>query len=399
VRALRVGVEESEEATALRLEAAIELLGLEYRMGVDEHRARALLSEGLELAARKRDLRSRVLLLINFAGTYGTIGELFGGTAELEEAFELGTRSDDPELRFTVHEEMIDRLHFTGRLTEAASLCDAYVELGRALAPGTIVRGFIPAAWSLGRRAWVWSEMGRLDASAGALRECAESLRATLATEFQGYAEVAWAHNRIHARDVDGASLHARRGFEIAEKVGSPLLVVWAQEQLGAALALAHEWSAAVDHLERALRIARETRSWLTIEAEILAHLAEARLGSGEAEQAQRTAAEAVETARRRKTPVFEARAQLALARVLLARSGAKARDEIERALGSCLSLVEATGARVYEPHVHELRAELARRLGDAAAAERELREAHRLFAATGATGHAERLARELSSS
>jgi hypothetical protein len=45
---------------------------------------------------------------------------------------------------------------------------------------------------------------------------------------------------------------------------------------------------------------------------------------------------------------------------------------------------------------VHEARAELERACGDAPAAERELREAQRLHAAMGATGHAERIAREL---
>ena len=47
-------------------------------------------------------------------------------------------------------------------------------------------------------------------------------------------------------------------------------------------------------------------------------------------------------------------------------------------------------------PLLHEARAELERACGDAAAAERELREAQRLYAEMGATGHAERLAREL---
>ncbi len=49
-------------------------------------------------------------------------------------------------------------------------------------------------------------------------------------------------------------------------------------------------------------------------------------------------------------------------------------------------------------PPVHEQRAELAQRGGDVAIAERELREAHRLFTEMGARGHAERVARELES-
>ncbi len=108
------------------------------------------------------------------------------------------------------------------------------------------------------------------------------------------------------------------------------------------------------------------------------------------------TAVEAIETGRRRKTPIWEARAHLTLARVLLSRTGGKVRGEIESALASCLSLVEQTQARVYEPPVHEVRAGLADLHGDEATRERELVEAHRLYTEMGATGHAERVAREL---
>jgi hypothetical protein len=88
--------------------------------------------------------------------------------------------------------------------------------------------------------------------------------------------------------------------------------------------------------------------------------------------------------------------AQLSLARVLLADDGANARHAIEEALARALELVEKTGAKAYEPQILEERAELARFLGDEATRERELREAHRLFAEIGATGHAQRLAKEL---
>jgi hypothetical protein len=49
-----------------------------------------------------------------------------------------------------------------------------------------------------------------------------------------------------------------------------------------------------------------------------------------------------------------------------------------------------------YAPFVHVERAELARLTGDEATRERELREAHRLFIAMGATIRAEQVAKEL---
>jgi len=65
-------------------------------------------------------------------------------------------------------------------------------------------------------------------------------------------------------------------------------------------------------------------------------------------------------------------------------------------ALDAASALAEEMNARSFEPFICEERARLARAAEDSAAFERELREAHRLYAEMGATGHAERLAREL---
>jgi hypothetical protein len=111
---------------------------------------------------------------------------------------------------------------------------------------------------------------------------------------------------------------------------------------------------------------------------------------------AQRAAEEAIETGRRRQTRVWEAQAHLALARVLLARGDSASFGPIELALQDCGSLVEQTGARAYEPHVQETAAALARLRGQEARCVHHLREAHRLYTEMGATGHAERVAREL---
>ena len=55
-----------------------------------------------------------------------------------------------------------------------------------------------------------------------------------------------------------------------------------------------------------------------------------------------------------------------------------------------------ASGMRVDLPSLFELRAALAERRGNPQEARRRLREAHRLYTEMGASGHAERLAREL---
>jgi hypothetical protein len=93
---------------------------------------------------------------------------------------------------------------------------------------------------------------------------------------------------------------------------------------------------------------------------------------------------------------VAEVRAQLALARVLRAVEGADASTDIAAALDRALTLVQSTAARSYEPQISVERARLAALQSDASGAQQWLREAHRLFTEMGASGHAERLAKEI---
>ena len=93
---------------------------------------------------------------------------------------------------------------------------------------------------------------------------------------------------------------------------------------------------------------------------------------------------------------VYEIRALLARAHVLIATEGAPARSRVEADLRDAAAVIEATEARVFTPQVHVERAALARVLGDEATRQRELREAHRLFIEMGATARAEQVAREL---
>jgi hypothetical protein len=87
---------------------------------------------------------------------------------------------------------------------------------------------------------------------------------------------------------------------------------------------------------------------------------------------------------------------QIVLARVLRAVDGLAAENQIEATLDCVSKMIEENGGRVYLPQVREERAELAGLHGNHAARADHLHEAHRLYTEMGATGHAERLAREL---
>jgi hypothetical protein len=161
------------------------------------------------------------------------------------------------------------------------------------------------------------------------------------------------------------------------------------------ALLLERERGQAVETLERPVQRMQTRRVSLMLEALALDRLAEALLGTGDLVGAETRAREAVEVARVRGIRMGS-RGPLLLARIVARARGASARAEVEQLLEESAAYIEETGARAWIPLLHEARAELERACGDATAAERELREAQRLHAGMGATGHAERIAREL---
>jgi hypothetical protein len=83
----------------------------------------------------------------------------------------------------------------------------------------------------------------------------------------------------------------------------------------------------------------------------------------------------------------WEAEAQLALARALLATDGVVPRAEIESALDRAEPLVESIEGRSLSPRILELRGRLAAAHADAPACDRALRQALDLYRAIGRHG------------
>ena len=123
---------------------------------------------------------------------------------------------------------------------------------------------------------------------------------------------------------------------------------------------------------------------------------ARAQLGLGQASQAIATAEEAIAVARSRVARHHEAHAHIVYANALLATTGIERLDEIEQAHSQAEQLIAETGAALIAPNLCESRATLARLHGDENTHQHHLREAHRLYTEMCATGHAERVAREL---
>ena len=176
-----------------------------------------------------------------------------------------------------------------------------------------------------------------------------------------------------------------RRSLELAERSGSSSERLNAHEKLARMLVRAGSAQEALSLAEGAASISSETGVFRVSEARILKTLAEARLATGQLDVARATAEEAVSAGQRIGTRIYEAEAQLVLARVLLRRDGAGAADAIRSALEQGEAIFSESGAKNLQPFVHLERAELARLENDPQTRQRELHTALGFFGEMGA--------------
>jgi hypothetical protein len=165
---------------------------------------------------------------------------------------------------------------------------------------------------------------------------------------------------------------------------------------LGHVYLVAQDWKHALDALEEERRLRGDIHdpygeSWL------LQGLAAAHLGLGHAQAALGLAEEAVALAREHRWPYPETVASLTLSRILRSVHGRTAAERIADLARRVESIIAETGMVAFRPFVEVEGAELAGVLGDSRGRRAKLGEAHRLFLGMGATGHAERVATELS--
>jgi len=396
VRALAGGLPESRESEDLLGAACAQLLLAGSRLGLSEAEATALFEEG---RARAASPRLQVMVLVDYARwrlqAFGTPDTLL---EHGREALRIAGSAGDREALAAATWSLGIGCWVAQRIPEALARMDELVELAAGDARlGTETLGLSVLVNALAVRAQLRAWSGRFDA-AEADAERAAALAAEYGPlEISGFVHFFSALAEEARGDAARTAAHARALFALRERVVSEMLGKQAEVVLGMALLRDREWTQAAETLERLVADLQTRRVSLWIEVLALDRLAEALLGTGDLAAAEARAREARELARTGHSRLGY-RGPLLLARIVARARGASARAEVEQLLEESVACIEETGARALVPMQHEARAELERSCGDAAAAERELREAHRLYAEMGATGHAERLARELGS-
>jgi adenylate cyclase len=398
VRELAPGLEDEREGSALALRACHRLLFLGWRMGGSEAEAAAIYEEGRALAERSGDRAQLALLVGRYSQVRLTMGFALDCVRHAEEAVRLAQECDDPALRavigtFPAFAHLIwgdceAQLHWSTRVLAEVGADD---ELGREIV------GYSPRAAMLHTRSLALRYLGRLEEASSQAREAERVAEGSRELEVLTWLGTVWAELAYARGATEPVLERARRSIEIAERLDNEASRIIAHQSLGLAHLVEGQPAAAREAFRESVGMIRERRTLGTLLPMVLGQLAEAQLALGERSDALATAREAIALASAGGARYHEAAAQLALARGLLAEA-APPRAEIESALERAEQLVDSTHARVLSPRILELRGRLATALGDAGAADRALRQALALDREIGATGHAERLARELAS-
>jgi class 3 adenylate cyclase/tetratricopeptide (TPR) repeat protein len=399
VRELLAQVPESPETITLTLDALSQILFGSIRVGVSESEISDLLEEGRGLASHCTDRQAVTFFLASASAVVWNLGRLDEYCRLAEEARSVSDQVAAGVAPIYSRSAQATAYVTTGRLDEALVVVDEVIELAHESSAGA-VGGVLPTALfatlGLAWRTWILTLMGRLPEAARALEEGFE--RAAEGGDLGG---IYWCHYAgtmlATARgDSQAALVHGRQGVEAAEQSGSRTARTGSYVALGKACVAAGQWDEALAALPEALSGPREygTARWL--EPEILSQMAAAHLGLHDGVRARELADQGAALAREQLAKPGECEAELVRARVLLGLDGFEAGNEIASALDTASALAEEMNTRRFEPFICEERARLARVSGDVAAFGEGLRESHRLYTEMGATGHAERLAREL---
>jgi len=376
VRSLLAPLEDSQEKLGLDLMACGQLMQLGWTLGAPVDEIEALFAEGKALAERIPDPVPRTMLQFGYAQYVGLSGgDVTHYLSEAREAVRLAEAAGNPVYRLVARMVLANALSYAGNPDESLALMEQCVaERPENPLAGRAIPNISPWITAVMFRNWPLGLLGRLDELDQGLRHATELTREYGQLEFLGWGLAVRAAHGEWSGETATALASAQQSVEVAERVGVSFFL-----------------SIALD-LMRTKRVALQWKP-VVIGGQALVDSA---LGGHDEAIAQ--ARSALEESVRGGNRFGEGVARLALARVLLATADPSLHDEVEETVERGQTLCEQTGMRVHLPPLLEVRASLAECRGDPQEARRQLREARRLYTEIGATGHAERLAKQFSS-
>ena len=384
----------SPEISFLAARACRWLLFLGASQGMPAEEAARLYRTGRECSEQVRDRRSLALTLANY-GFYQSqvIVDPKSSVECTREALRIAVASGRSGLELTIGVRLAQALGFWGRFLEATSLGqDLLARLGAEGAPEIDPLDHVTLYSTVGD---ALNEIGRPRQGVELIQRGLEVAARHGLTLNAGYCHNAYVRALALTGELAQADLHARAAMRSAERTGNVAMLVYALDVMGVAHQLNGRWSEAVGCGEQAVALSQRENVARNAENAHRAHLAHACLRAGDLPRAEEMA-EAAVAASERCGPRYTPRAQIVLARVLLARDGLAARGRVEACLDNAQAAVDETEARIYEPVILEDWARLAELAGDTEQRTRLLRAAHERLLGMGLEVAAGRIERSL---
>ena len=384
-------MDSTEAVRSLVVRSHFEQLNLGFRIGMPLEEAAALYAHGRSLLLAAGDEKTLALLLLGYAGLLQNKGHVAEYVDLTEEALVLARRAGDASTRAVIGPDVVWARTLRGALDGALEAADEAISLvGDDAEMGADVFGYSPLIVNLAVSYFPLVLMGRLQDAERRLQSAFRFTSEQTAPETLAWLCAYRLEIECWRGNLDEALRAGRRAAEYTERSGSAFDAVACRSWLAIAHITGANWRDAVELLEHATALAEEKSVGGAILLWTSWALPTAYLGMGDVARARTLADAAIARCRTQKVLVGLARAHIVRAAIGRVDRPAQT-DEIEADLQTAEALVAETGARALTPLILEQRADLA--TGEER--HNRLREALRLYEEMGATGHAQRLAKE----
>jgi hypothetical protein len=357
VRELLSREESAGEAKSLELTAVAQSLSLGWSHGLRGDEAQSLFDRGVELTrGEPNETTVRAILHAHFGRTRLSTEGAPSYVQSLEHALTHARNVEWPLLADGISAGLCQGLAYSGELPRALALADEVLpRLLSSKGSGFKQSGFdiSPDLWLRAVRAEVLALMGRHADSATELDDVIEESLRTGQIELLVLPRftklrLEWLRD---APSKDDPEPLAEATLRVARDLGSDRSLVMAHGAMGIAAQLAGDPERAAREFTTALELTRDRLAGPELEPLLASHLADARLGMGDAREASASARAAVGTARERGLRVFECMASIELARAaLLTESSA-----VESIAQDCMRLCEQTAAHALRGRLERL--------------------------------------------
>ncbi|MCO6403068.1 AAA family ATPase [Aurantimonas endophytica] len=351
VRTMLLGELRCPEVDQLRIMASAQIAWLGWREGVTVEEARPYLAEALQIARETDDAMVALLLFVEarLAGASG--GPADDYAAQIERALALVEPTGDRGREATLNASLSQAYGWAGLFTKALAANDAALERIPAIEPfDHQFLGYNVEHWVLSLRGRILVHLGRPDEA----RACFDQMLSlepalvdptVLFISHLGMIDLAWFQH-----DASLAAEHAASVAALAERHGSPYLLVFRHYCSGLAAAIAGYHATALQELERALDLMGSLKAARDFKADALAAYAECHLQAGHEIEAIAAADRAIAAARDLTARMPEVRATLVKAIALLTLGNPAELWEAETLIGQVDDMIQQTGAHCFEP-------------------------------------------------